>query len=134
LVKLQSQRVTANNDCRVAISGLRQVIKADPDTTACPDTSQKFPCLLVDYVNAFPASATAVAALSSTARVPFSGLYTLLNETITIALTSSTGGTVVNGTGASTSTNPVYVKVTVRWTGPRGIPYTEVVSTVITDV
>ena len=133
LVNLQSQRVAANNDCRVVISGLRQVVAADPDTTACPDTSQKFPCLLLDYVATFPANATAAASLPTTTRVLYSGLYGLRNESITIALTSSTGGAVVKGTKASDSTNPVYVKVTVQWTGPRGITYTEVVSTVITS-
>ncbi len=133
LVNLQKQRVTADNDCRVVISGLRQVVAADPDTTACPDTSQKFPCLLLDYVNTFPANAAAVAALSTAAKVPFSGLYSLRNETITIALTSITGGTVVKGTNASTSTNPVCVNVTVQWTGPRGITYTQKLATMITD-
>ncbi len=133
LVKLQTQRVIANNDTRVVISGLRQAVAADLDTTACPDTSQKFPCLLIDYVNTFPANASAVSAMSAAAKVPFTGLYTLRSETITIALTSSTGGALVKGTNASTCTNPVYVKVTVQWLGPRGITYTEVVSTIITD-
>jgi prepilin-type N-terminal cleavage/methylation domain-containing protein len=134
LVTLQSQRVTASNDCRAVIAAMRQVLTEDLDTTACPGTSAKFPCLLLDYVNTFPANAAAVAALSTTARMPFAGLYTLRGETITIALTSSTGGAVVKGTGPSTSTNPVCVKVTAQWTGPRGITYTEIVNTIITDV
>lgn len=135
LVTLQKQRVVAANDCRVVISGLRQVIAANPDTTGCPENSNKFPCLILEYASTFPADLNAVAALSATARMPFSGLYTLRNETITISLTSTpTGGAVVSGSGASNSTNPVYVKVTVQWIGPRGITYTEAVSTVITDV
>ena len=52
---------------------------------------------------------------------------------ITISMTSSSGGTVVKGTGPSTCTDPVYVKVTVQWIGPRGITYTEIVTTMITD-
>jgi prepilin-type N-terminal cleavage/methylation domain-containing protein len=123
LVTLQNQRVVAANDCRAVISGLRNVVAADPDTTGCPDTANKFPCLPMEYVSTFPAK-----------RVPFSGLYTLRNETITITLKSSTGSAAVNGTGASTSTNPLYTKVTVQWIGPRGITYTEVMSTIITNV
>ena len=133
LVTLQNQRITANNDCRAALSSMRQELAEDLDTTACPATSAKFPCLLLDWVSTFPANAAAVAALPAASRIPFAGMYTLRNETITVALTSSTGGALVKGTGPSTSTNPVYVKVTVQWTGPRGITYTEVVTTVMTD-
>ena len=133
LVNLQNQRVTANNDCRAVIAALRQVALEQPDTTACPASANKFPCVLLDFRNTFPASAAAVAALSADDRMPFTGIYTLRNENFTIDLTSKTGAAAVNGTGASTSTNPVYVTVTVRWTGPRGITYTEVVSTAITN-
>jgi hypothetical protein len=134
LTNLQNQRITASNDCRAVISGLRQIVAANPDTTACPENANKFPCLLLDYVSRFPANAAAVAALPAASRTPFSGLYTLRDETIAIALSSSIGGAVVNGTTASSSTNPVFVRVTVQWKGPRGITYTETVSTVITNV
>jgi prepilin-type N-terminal cleavage/methylation domain-containing protein len=133
LVNLQNQRVTANNDCRAVISALRQVGLDQPDTTACPANANKFPCVLLDWRNSFPGNAAEVAALSATARMPFAGMYTLRDETFTIDLTSASGQPAVNGTGSSTSTNPVHVTVTVRWTGPRGITYTEVVSTAITN-
>jgi len=134
LVRLQTQRVVAANDCRVVISGLRNVVAADPDTAGCPDTANKFPCLILEYVSTFPANASAVSALPTATKTFYAGLYTLRGETITISLTSPTGGTVVNGNGPSSSTNPVYVKVTVQWTGPRGIKYSETASTIITSV
>jgi len=133
LVTLQNQRVTANNDCRAVIAALRQVAVEQPDTTACPASANKFPCVLIDWVNHFPANAAAVAALSAADRMPFSGMYTLRNETITTNLMTSTGAAAVNGADPSSSTNPVYVRVTIQWTGPRGITYTEIVSTEITN-
>ena len=133
LVNLQNQRVTANNDCRAVLAALRQVAVEQPDTTACPEGANKFPCVLMHWRNWFPKSATEVAAMNAAYRMPFVGMYTLRNETITVDLTSKTGQPAVNGTDASSSTNPVCVTVTVRWTGPRGITYTEVVSTAITN-
>ena len=133
LVNLQNQRVTASNDCRAVISALRQVIAADVATSTCPADKNRFPCVIMDWTSRFPQNAAAVAALSSTERIPFAGLYSLRNETITITLTSATGQAVFNGIGASTSTNPVHVAVTVQWTGPRGITYTETVRTAVTN-
>ena len=60
LVNLQNQRVTANNDCRAVLAALRQVALEQPDTTGCPSTANKFPCVLLDFRNTFPASAAAV--------------------------------------------------------------------------
>ncbi len=133
LVNLQNQRVTANNDCRAVIASLRLVASMLPDTTACPATANKFPCVLLDWSNRFPANAAAVAALSTEARKPFAGMYTLKNETITITLTAPDGTAVLNGTSASESTNPVHVAVTVQWTGPRKITYRELVRTALTN-
>jgi prepilin-type N-terminal cleavage/methylation domain-containing protein len=133
LTLLQNQRVVAANDCRAVISGLRQTISANNDTTGCPKNANKFPCLIMEYVTNFPANAAAVAALSTAARVPFAGMYSLKNETITISLKAADGSAAVNGTGASNSTNPVYVTVTAQWTGPRGITYREVIRTLMTS-
>ena len=133
LVNLQNQRVTADNDCRAVISALRQVALDQPDTTACPETANKFPCVLIDWRNHFPQNAAEVTALSTADRVPFSGMYTLRDETITIELTDSAGDPAVNGATPSACTNPVNVTVTVRWTGPRGITYNEIIRTAITN-
>ena len=104
LVNLQNQRVTADNDCRAVISALRQVALDQPDTTACPETANKFPCVLIDWRNHFPQNAAEVTALSTAKRVPFSGMYTLRDETITIELTDSAGDPAVNSEILSTCT------------------------------
>ena len=133
LVNLQNQRVTASNDCRAVISALRQVIAADVATGACPADKNRFPCVIMDWTSRFPEDAAAVAALPAAQQIPFAGLYTLQDETITVTLTSPTGEAAVNGNGPSSSTNPVHVTVTVQWTGPRRITYTETVQTAVTN-
>jgi type II secretory pathway pseudopilin PulG len=133
LVNLQNQRVTANNDCRAVISAMRQIASTRPDTADCPATANKFPCVLLDWVNNFPVDAAAVQGLPVAARAPFAGMYTLQDEVINIDLTDAAGAAAVNGLTAATSTNPVHVTVTIQWTGPRGITFREIVTTAITD-
>ena len=133
VVNLQNQRVTANNDCRAVISSLRQVAAERPASTACPNADNMFPCVLLNWVNSFPANAAAVAALSVAARAAFAGMYTLQNETIAITLTDNAGVAAVHGLTAGAGTNPVRATVTVQWRGPRGILYTEIVTTAVTD-
>ncbi len=127
LVNLQNQRVTANNDCRAVISGLRQAVAASIVTSSNEPPLTPFPLVLFNWVNTFPENATDVAALPTAAQVPFAGMYSLQNETIAITLTNAAGN------AAENTTNPVHVAVTVQWTGPRGITYTESVHTAITD-
>jgi prepilin-type N-terminal cleavage/methylation domain-containing protein len=128
VVNLQNQRVTANNDCRAVISSLRQVAAERPASTACTNADNMFPCVLLNWVDNFPANAAAVAA-----RAAFAGMYTLQNETIAITLTDNAGVAAVHGLTAGTGTNPVRATVTVQWRGPRGILYTEIVTTAVTD-
>jgi prepilin-type N-terminal cleavage/methylation domain-containing protein len=133
VVNLQNQRVTANNDCRAVISALRQVAAERPASTACPAGGNMFPCVLLNWVNNFPENAIEVAFLPVAERPPFAGMYTLQNETIAIDLTDNDGVAAVNGASIGAGTNPVRATVTIQWRGPRGILYTEIVTTAVTD-
>lgn len=133
VLRLQNQRNDAMNCCRAVISNLRQVARALPVSTDCPDTEPQFPCVLMSWLDNMPGTSADYFELSEEEREPYRGLYVLREQEIQVLLLDENGDPAVDSLVESGNTNPVYVQVTTRWTGARGRVFQAGLRTIITN-
>ncbi len=132
-IRLQEERTRALNDCRAILSAMRHaVLNAEPDE-ACPADEPQFPCVLMRWRDSFPSTPESYAALPEADRALMPGLFTLPGQSYQIDLQDEAGNPAQSSPAPIGNTNPVFVGVTSRWTGPGGITYAVQVRSAITD-
>lgn len=133
VLRLQNQRNDAMNSCRAVISNLRQVARALPVSTDCPDTAPQFPCVLMSWLDDMPGTSAEFSELSEEDREPYRGLFVLREQEIQVLLLDEDGNPAVTSLVESGNSNPVFVQVTTRWTGARGRVFQAGLRTIITN-
>lgn len=133
LMSLQTQRGAALNTCRAVVSNLRGLARSQPAGSLCPDDEPRFPCALVAWAGGIPEDIGTFEGLTPSDREPYEGLFVLPGQTIEVRLTDAGGAPAVTSAVLSNNTNPVYVRVVTRWTGPRGRTCQIQMNTVVTD-
>lgn len=133
VMRLQNQRNDAMNSCRAVISNLRQVARALPVSTDCPNTGTQFPCVLMSWLDDMPGTSAEFFELSEEDREPYRGLFVLREQEIQVLLLDADGNPAVASPVTGANTNPVHVQVITRWTGARGRVFQAGLRTIITN-
>ena len=133
VLRLQNQRNDAMNSCRAVIANLRQVARALPESSDCPATDPRFPCVLVSWLDDMPTTSEEYFELSEEEREPYRGLFVLREQEIQVLLLDEDGNPAVTSLVESGNTNPVHVQVITRWTGNRGRVFQAGLRTIITN-
>lgn len=119
-IKIQEERTSAMNACRSVMSTLRQLAVSQPASDLCPEDTVMFPCVMVNFVNNFPATEQDIGSDTLLAEV-YGGFFSLPEQRFEIELTDADGAAVtVNSSILSANTNPVFVRVSTTWRGFRG--------------
>lgn len=130
VLEIQEQRNAAMAQCQTVLSTMRDISYHTENSPECTGGRPDFPCVLLNFGDAFPES---MENASAAIRNRFGSFFTLPSQQYQIEMVDESGDPARSSVVPNQNTNPVYVTITTSWIGPRNHRYSVMTSAAITS-